>query len=222
MKLICEHELNFEELHLLEEKKNNSEEKIFKVVGPYIVAEKKNANGRVYSKKFMEEAVNKFNEEFITTKRSVGELNHPESIEIDYNNACHLITGLRQEDNIWIGESTILTGTPKGDLLAGLLKNGVKVGMSTRGVGDVSKDGNVGKYNLITVDVVSNPSAGKHGSFVNGIFESKNFMIDNYGDIIEESYKKFEDNLAVLPKNTNAKNDKIVESITEFLKNLKL
>ena len=219
MKLICEHELNFEDLQLLEEQQNNGKDKLFKVVGPYIVAEKKNANGRIYSKGYMEEAVNKFNDEFINSKRSVGELNHPESIEIDYNNACHLITGLRQEDNIWIGESTILTGTPKGDLLAGLLKNGVKVGMSTRGVGDVSSDGQVGKYNLITVDVVSNPSAGKHGAFVNGIFESKNFMIDNYGDIVEGAFEKFENNLATLPKNTNSKNDKIVESISDFLKN---
>lgn len=218
MKLICEHEFNFSHLKVLEEQKNNGEGKSIKVVGPYIVSEEKNANGRVYSKQFMEEAVKKYTDEFIKSSRAVGELNHPESVEIDYNNACHLITDLRQEGNIWIGESTILTGTPKGDLLAGLVTNGVKVGMSTRGVGDVDNSGHVGKYNLITVDVVSNPSAGKQGAFVNGIFESKSFLVDQYGDIIEEAYDKLKKDLSVLPKKTDAKNTKIVESIADFLK----
>jgi hypothetical protein len=218
MKLICEHELNFQHLHILEEQKNNGEGKSIKVVGPYIVTEEKNANGRVYNKEHMMEAVKKYYEEFIKTSRSVGELNHPESVEIDYNNACHLITNLKQDGNIWIGESTILSGTPKGDLLAGLITNGVKVGMSTRGVGDVDSSGNVGAYNLITVDVVSNPSAGKQGAWVNGIFESKNFLIDAYGDIIEEGYNKLEKDLSKLPKKIDSKNEKIVNSIKDFIK----
>ena len=218
MKLICEHEFNFNQLEILEEQKNNGKGKAIKVVGPYIVSEEKNANGRVYSKSFMEEAVQKYTDDFIKTSRAVGELNHPESIEIDYNNACHLITDLKQEGNIWIGESTILTGTPKGDLLAGLLSNGVKVGMSTRGVGDVDNSGQVGQYNLITVDVVSNPSAGKQGAFVNSILENKNFLIDSYGDIIEEAYADFESKMKVLPKHSDAKKAKILESIEDFIK----
>jgi hypothetical protein len=166
----------------------------------------------------MVEAVKKFEDDFIKTSRSVGELNHPESIEIDYNNACHLITKLEQKDNIWIGESNILVGTPKGDLLAGLISNGVKVGMSTRGVGDVDNSGQVGQYNLITVDVVSNPSAGKQGAFVNGIFESKNYLIDSYGDIIEEAYNKLEKDLKVLSKHSDAKADQMRKAIEQFIK----
>jgi len=74
MKLICEHEFNFDQLQILEEQKNNGKGKTIKVVGPYIVSEEKNANGRVYSKSFMEEAVKKYTDEFIKTSRAVGEL----------------------------------------------------------------------------------------------------------------------------------------------------
>lgn len=217
LKLICEHELNYNELQVMIEQKNANGRKTVKVVGPYIVAEKKNANGRIYDRSVMESAVSDFQKNYIDVSRSVGELNHPDNTDINYENACHMITSLKQEGNIWIGESKVLTGTPKGDLLAGLLENEVKVGMSTRGVGNVI-DNRVDEYKLVAVDVVSNPSAP--GAYVNGILECKNYMIDQYGVIMECAYNALEGNLKTLPKHGEAKKHLFAYAITQFINEL--
>ena len=186
--------------------------------GVDIVAEKKNANGRVYDRAVMEKAVDEFHTNYINMKRSVGELNHPDNTDINYEKACHMITGLKQDGNIWVGESKVLTGVPYGDLLAGLLENGVKVGMSTRGVGNVTGSNRVDEYKLVAVDVVSNPSAP--GAFVNGILESKNYMIDTHGDIVECAYAKLENDLTVLPRHSDAKTHLFANAISEFIRKL--
>ncbi len=217
LKLICEHEINANDLQVIIEQKNANGRKTVKVVGPYIVAEKENANGRIYDRAVMEGAVNDFQQNYIDVSRSVGELNHPDNTEINYEKACHMITSLKQEGNIWIGESKVLTGTPHGDLLGGLLENGVKVGMSTRGVGNVI-DGRVDEYKLVAVDVVSSPSAP--GAYVNGILESKNFMVNQYGDIMECAYEKLDKTLANLPKDSEAKKHLFANAITQFINGL--
>jgi hypothetical protein len=218
LKLICEHEINYNDLQVLVEQKNPNDRKVIKVVGPYIVAEKKNANGRVYDRSVMESAVSDFEENYIKMNRSVGELNHPDNTDINYENACHMITGLKQDGNIWVGESKVLTGVPKGDLLAGLLENEVKVGMSTRGVGNVTGDNRVDEYKLVAVDVVSNPSAP--GAFVNGILECKNFMVDQHGEIVECAYQTLENKLKVLPKKSDAKKHLFANALSEFIRKI--
>jgi hypothetical protein len=215
LKMICESE--FEELEILVEQENIHEAKQIKIRGPYIVAEKKNGNGRVYPAEIIEKAVEKYKKDFIQTKRSVGELNHPSTIEIDYNNVCHMITDLKRDGNLWIGESKILTGTPKGDLVAGLLQNGVKVGISTRGVGNINEKKVVDDYRLITADLVNEPSPG---CFLEGILESKQFMIDTHGEIVEFAYDKIEEGLADLPNRTDARKAKIVAVMTDFLRSI--
>ena len=217
LKLICEHEINTDELKVIIEQKNANGRKTIKVVGPYIVAEKENANGRVYDRAVMESAVSDFQKDYIDVSRSVGELNHPDNTEINYEKACHMITNLKQEGNIWIGESKVLTGTPNGDLLGGLLENGVKVGMSTRGVGNVI-NGRVDEYKLVAVDVVSSPSAP--GAYVNGILESKNFMVNQYGEIMECAYDKLEKTLENLPKDSIAKRHLFANAISQFINGL--
>lgn len=116
-----------------------------------------------------------------------------------------------------MGESKVLTGTPNGDLLGGLLENGVKVGMSTRGVGNVI-DGRVDEYKLVAVDVVSSPSAP--GAYVNGILESKNFMVNEYGEIMECAYDQLEKALEILPKDSIAKRHLFATAISQFLNEL--
>lgn len=217
LKLICEHEFNYNELQIMIEQKNANGRKTIRVVGPYIIAERKNANGRIYDRAVMEIAVADFQKNYIDVSRSVGELNHPDNTDINYENACHMITSLKQDGNIWIGESKVLTGTPKGDLLAGLLENEVKVGMSTRGVGNVV-DNRVNEYKLVAVDVVSNPSAP--GAYVNGILECKNYMIDQHGEILECAYNKLENNLKNLPKHGEAKKHLFAYAITQFINGL--
>jgi len=216
VKLICE--ADFRDLDIIIEQENSGQPKEVKIQGPYIVAEEKNANGRTYKAEIIEAAVNEFEKSYIKDKRSIGELNHPESTEIDFNNACHMVTSLKRDKNVWIGESKVLLGTPKGDLLGGLLKNGVKVGMSTRGVGNVGDDNIINEYKLIAVDAVANPSGP--GCFVEGILESKNFMINQYGDIVEVIYEELENQIEVLPKKQDEKKAFLISVIKDFIKGM--
>lgn len=218
LKLINEFEFNSDGLQVFIEQKNPNGRKSVRISGPYIVAEKKNANGRVYDRAVMESAVATFFTDYIRAGRSVGELNHPDNTDINYENACHMITDLKQDGNVWIGESTVLTGTPRGDLLAGLLENEVKVGMSTRGVGNVTGDNRVDEYKLVAVDVVSNPSAP--GAYVNGILECKNYMLGNHGEIMECAYDQLEKTISKLPLNSDAKKHLFANAITDFIRNM--
>ena len=229
MKLIVETEFN--DFDLIIEQDNKNSQKLMKIRGPYIVSEKKNANGRVYKKGLMERSVNLFNETVIKQGLAMGEMNHPDHTEINYDRACHRITNLVQEGNIWIGESVVLTsspdgsvkGTPMGDILASILQHGGKPGMSTRGVGEISEGGVIDKeYKLITVDAVSSPSGP--GCFVNGILESKNFIIDTHGDIIEATYEKFENGLKDIPTHsthTDLGKAYVNNLIEQFISNMK-
>ena len=228
MKLIVEND--FRDFDLLIEQKNPNEPKFIRVRGPYIVAEEKNANGRVYKQKLMEAAVNKYINDYVKTHRSFGELNHPASAVVNYERACHLVTALTQEKNVWIGESTILSsnpqfnlkGTPMGDIIASVLQHGGKPGMSTRGVGEINESGTVDKdFILLACDAVSDPSGPN--CYVNGILESKEFMINVHGDIIEAEYKKFENGLADIPTNSTktSEGDAHIKSLIEnFLKSI--
>jgi len=166
----------------------------------------------------MEEAVKDYEKTFISTGRAVGELNHPTSTDVDLKNACHKILSLEQDGNTWIGESQVLVGTPNGDLLAGLLKNNVQVGISTRGVGNVTESKIVDEYKLITADVVYDPSGP--GCFMEGILESKNFMINEHGDIVEAAYVELEKSLEILPRRSELEKQKLIHSISNFLRQI--
>jgi len=202
------------DLVILQEQENVHAPKRYRFKGPYAVAEQENANRRKYPERVLDEAVHHYIKDYINTSRAVGELNHSDKAEVDYNNACHKILSMEKDGKQWIGESQVLLGTPKGDLLGGLLMNEVKVGVSTRGVGSIMKENNtVNVYKLITVDVVYDPSAP--GAFVDGILESKNFMINNHGDIIEVAYTNLEKSLNSLP--TKNANEFLIDAINKYL-----
>jgi hypothetical protein len=214
LKLICE--AGFNDLDILIEQENKNAPKNVRIRGPYIVANVKNGNGRTYPEKVVESAVKDYMKNFVEKNRAVGELNHPSTVDIDYNNACHKIVDLKKEDNIWVGESQVLTGTPKGDLLAALLQNGVQVGISTRGVGNIDEKKIVDDYRLITADVVYEPSAP--GAFMEGILESKSFMIDEHGEIVEMAFEKLEDSTASLSLKSELKKMQIIQALGDFIK----
>lgn len=153
------------------------------IEGIFIQADKPNHNDRVYPLSVMEREVQTYDEEFIQTKRAIGELNHPTETSINPERASHLVVSLTQDGTDFIGKAKILN-TPQGNIVRGLLEGGVKMGVSTRGVGSV-EDGR-GRYKgvsvvqddfkLITIDIVSNPSAPD--AFVKGIYESMEYMVD--------------------------------------------
>ena len=225
LKLIVEED--FHEFDLIIEQKNPNEPKFIRVKGPYLVAELKNANNRSYKKSLLEKAVEDFNKKMITTGRSFGELNHPTYTNINYDRACHKIESLKWDGNYCIGESVVLAtsadgsikGTPQGDILASILQHGGKPGMSSRGVGEVGRGGLIDKeYTLCTIDCVTDPSGPN--CFVEGILESKDFIVNAHGDIVEMAYNKYEDSLSTLPK--HKKDEYLYECFTNFIKNIKV
>lgn len=162
----------------LNEEENNEGKKSLYIDGVMAQAELKNKNGRWYSRPVLQEAVDEYNREFIDTKRSYGELGHPEGDEINVNlsNACVLITKLMadpQNPNNFIGRMKVLEGTPKGDLLAGLLRNGGNIGTSTRCMGLMNEDESVvTKCVMFAIDPVWNSSA-PGASIMEAIMEEK-------------------------------------------------
>ena len=207
-----------EGLDFLIEEGNKDKPANLYVTGVYMVADEKNRNNRIYSREEMEKEVNRYNEEFVTKNRALGELEHPQSATVNSERACHLITELRMDGNIVKGKSKILS-TPMGKVMESLVRDGVKMGMSSRALGQLEDKGGVNivkNMKLITIDAVADPSAP--GAFVNGILESKNFVIKQDGGF-EEVYNTFENKLAKLPrKDVDAY---LRENIIRFINSIK-
>lgn len=158
-----------------------------KIVGKFLMFDKKNRNGRIYPKKVMEEAVKTYQKDFIDTRRALGELNHPAGrVSVDPERACILVESLEQEGNHYIGKAKVLS-TPLGKLLGNLLDDGVKIGVSSRGVGDIVKKNGTTYvkegYEIRTAaDVVFDPSVAD--AFVECLMEDVEYV--KYGDILVE------------------------------------
>jgi hypothetical protein len=177
MKLISEyHDSN---IQVITEAKADGKKEYF-IEGVFMQADKKNRNGRIYERSILENAVNKYVKEQVKTGRAVGELNHPDGPGINLDKVSHRITELRFEGSDVIGKASILQ-TPMGKIVEGLLEGGVKLGVSSRGMGSLEKKNGVmqvGKdFMLATVDIVQDPSAPE--AFVNGIMEGVDWIWDN-------------------------------------------
>jgi hypothetical protein len=188
-----------EGLDFLIEEGNKDKPANLYVRGVYMVAEEKNRNNRIYSHDEMAKEVQRYNEEFVSKNRALGELEHPQSATVNSERACHLITELHMEGNKVIGKSKILS-TPLGEVMKCLIRDGVKMGMSSRALGSLVEKGGVNhveNMKLIAVDAVADPSAP--GAFVNGILESKSFVLKQNG-MYEEVYDVFDSKLSKLPR----------------------
>ena len=141
-------------------------------------AEAKNQNGRVYPRNILVRESKKYDENFVKQKRALGELDHPDSSVVNLQNVSHNVTEMHFEGDNLVGTCEILT-TPSGNILKELFKNGIKLGISSRGLGSVemvqeangdtvSKVGD--DFELIAFDFVSNPST--HGAFLYPMNES--------------------------------------------------
>jgi len=177
MKLITEYVEN--NLEVIAESKNGGE-KQYTIEGIFMQSNKKNRNGRIYEKATMEKAVEKYINEQVKTGRAVGELNHPEGPTVNLDKVSHKITSLEWKGNDVMGKASILK-TPMGKIVEGLLEGGVKLGVSSRGMGSlVQKNGTsyVGDdFMLSTIDIVQDPSAPS--AFVNGVMEGVDWVWDN-------------------------------------------
>ena len=134
----------------------------------------KNQNGRVYPKEILTREDKNYSQNFIKQSRTLGELDHPDSSVVNLQNVSHNVTEMAFEGDSLLGTVEILT-TPSGNILRELFKNGIKLGISSRGMGSVEQvqedDGQVMKvgddFELIAFDFVSNPST--HGAFMASI-----------------------------------------------------
>jgi len=197
MKLIAEY--MEQDLNVITEAKEGGG-KSYVIEGVFAQADQKNRNGRVYPKAIMENAVNKYVNEQVKQKRSVGELNHPEGPTVNLDKVSHLITNLQWEGNNVVGKASILD-TPNGQIVKGLLEGGVKLGVSTRGMGSLENKNGVmyvkEDFLLNTVDIVQDPSAP--GAFVNGIMEGVDWVWNN-GIIQPQEIEKMETEIKKAPR----------------------
>ena len=173
MKLITE---TIEDVKLITEERNGK--KLLYIEGVFLQSELKNRNGRMYPFSVLDREVKRYNEEYIKSKRALGELGHPDGPTINLDRVSHRITDLRAEGNNFIGKAQILD-TPMGNIAKNLLDEGVQLGVSSRGMGSIQKseDCNVvaDDFMLTTAaDIVADPSAPD--AFVNGIMEGKEWV----------------------------------------------
>ena len=182
MRLIAE---EITEVNFLSEEKEGKRSHF--IEGVFLQSEIENKNGRKYPFKTLEREVAKYDESYIRKGRALGELGHPDGPSINLDKVSHKIQSLKAEGNNFIGRAKILD-TPMGNIAKNLLDEGVKLGVSSRGMGSLRKEGNCNivqdDFMLATAaDIVADPSAPD--AFVDGIMEGKEWVWDN--GILKES-----------------------------------
>ena len=216
MKLITE---AIENVEVITEGKG-ADKKLY-IEGVFLQSELKNRNGRMYPFPVLEKEVNRYNEEYVKTKRALGELGHPDGPTVNLDRVSHRITSLSAEGTNFIGRAQILD-TPMGKIASSLLGEGVMLGVSSRGVGSLREDRNgvrvVGEdFQLATAaDIVADPSAPD--AFVNGIMEGKEWVWEG-GKLREQLAEKTQKRINTLVDQRRLDEHKL-NLFNEFLSNL--
>ena len=177
MKLITE---EIEQVEFIVENRNGK--KSLYIEGVFLQGNIKNRNGRMYPMETLRKEVSRYNENHIQSGRALGELGHPDGPTVNLDRVSHKIVSLKESGSNYVGKAKIL-GTPMGKIASNLLDEGVKLGVSSRGVGSLkpTREGFsvVGEdFMLATAaDIVADPSAPD--AFVSGIMEGKDWVWDN-------------------------------------------
>ena len=184
MKLITE---EIEQVDFIVE--NRDGKKSMYIEGVFLQGNITNRNGRMYPMETLRKEVGRYNENHIQSGRALGELGHPEGPTVNLDRVSHKIVSLKESGSNFVGKAKIL-GTPMGKIAANLVEEGVKLGVSSRGIGSLKapREGiNVvgDDFMLATAaDIVADPSAPD--AFVEGIMEGKDWVWD--GGILRERY----------------------------------
>lgn len=206
---------------------NDEGKKSYFIEGIFMQGDIKNRNGRIYPTTILEKEMMRYSGDFIKTKRALGELGHPNGPQINGDRVSHLITEMRRDGSNFYGKAKILS-TPMGEIVKTFIDEGVKIGVSTRGLGSVkpSREGIMevqDDFHLATVDIVTDPSGPS--CFVNGIMENTEYYYDiaagnwRVAEKIEEVVKEVKKEY----KATNRKIDelKALRIFEEFMTKLK-
>ena len=209
MNLISEY--RDDSVEVITEAKEDGKKNYF-IEGIFMQGDIKNRNGRIYPSATLESEMKRYQKDFIETKRALGELGHPDGPQINGDRVSHLITDMRRDGNDFYGKAKILS-TPMGEIVKSLLDEGVKIGVSTRGLGSVKagRDGvmEVQKdFHLSTVDIVTDPSAPN--AFVNGIMEN----VEYYYDIASGNWRA-QQAIEDIQEEVEKKVNKVVRTIDE-------
>ena len=190
------------------------------IKGIFLQTEITNRNGRMYKYNTMEREVGKYNEEFIQRGRALGELGHPEGPTVNLDRVSHKIVELYPEGKNFVGKAKLLE-TPMGKIAKNLLEEGVQLGVSSRGLGSLKKEGNTSvvadDFILSTAaDIVADPSAPD--AFVQGIYEGKEWVnVDGrFKEANIEAVKEALDNAPSLEELSERK----VAAFSAFLRSL--
>ena len=214
---------------------------ILKLAGPFAVCETLNNNNRMYHLEEMVEECRKF-QEVIDNHRALSELEHPDDININPDRVCARITKFYQDphdEKTFLGEAIIMQGDPKagipgtpcGIIVGSMLQYGTKMGFSTRGLGNPEEDydGNtyVGEFQLITIDLVCDPSIGRfcdakqESKAVHGILENIEYLVDSNRLVVESRVvDRLKKDLKTLPNDSAERFMKMKGAVDRFLKSI--
>lgn len=174
MKPLLIENLSYDQANMITESSEDGKNLYMK--GVFIEGECKNHNGRWYPKQEIAEAVNSINEQLKKGYSVLGEVDHPTNLRINLDRVSHMIEGMWMDGSRGCGKLKILP-TPMGNLVAAMLQAGVKLGVSSRGEGNVNEStGTVSDFNIVTVDIVAQPSAPS--AYPKAVYES---LMNMYG-----------------------------------------
>ena len=198
----------------------NEGKKNYYIEGIFLQAELKNRNGRMYPQKTLAREVAKYDESYIKSGRALGELGHPDGPSINLDRVSHKIQSLKEDGNNFIGRAKILD-TPNGKIAKSLLDEGVRLGVSSRGMGSIKKESNCNvvcdDFMLATAaDIVADPSAPD--AFVNGIMEGKEWIWEG-GSLREQLAEKTQKTINTLV-DQNRLEERKLSLFQDFLNNL--
>lgn len=216
MKLLIETKVN-NDIKLLKEDVNGR--KAYFLEGTFMQSEMRNRNGRVYPETVLDKAVAKYIKEYVSKNRAYGELNHPDSPNIDLNKASHLITEIKKDGKNYWGKAKVLS-TQTGETVKRLMEDGCSLGISSRGLGSLREEGGVNYVNddfyLVTAgDIVADPSAPD--AFLENIMENTDWMY-KAGKWVPRFMEETKKTVKVTPK--KQLNELALKKFEEFLKNL--
>ena len=216
MELIRE---EIESVEFLVEQRNGK--KSMYIEGIFLQGNIKNRNGRMYPSEVLRKEVSRYNESNIQSGRALGELGHPDGPTVNLDRVSHKIVSLKENGNNFIGKAKIL-GTPMGKIASSLIEEGVKLGVSSRGIGSLkpTKEG----FNVVgedfmlatAADIVADPSAPD--AFVEGIMEGKDWVWD--GGVLREKFATRTYNEINTLVNQKQLDEKKLSLFNDFLSNI--
>ena len=198
------------------------------IVGIFIQCLVKNRNGRIYDKHVMEASVARYMQDRMNGPklRSFGELGHPEGVEINLERVSHMITEMVWQGNDVHGKAKLIVDTEYGRIASSIIKAGGQLGVSSRGLGELSKgpggENIVTQFELIAEDIVADPSAPE--GYVEGILEGKGYGLEGglyvprTNKRVERAYEGLEKTLQTLPK--KQVDAYILEAVKRFFKEI--